>query len=157
MADGASIKFRNKDRLLKKLGALAPAAFEELKTANRQSADEMVDLARSYVPVKTGKLRDSIVATPPGGVPPGFSQGAGREPVPEGSYAVSAGNSAVRTPHLVEYGTRPHVNAGQFAGTENPGTPARPFFWPAYRLIRRKMRARATKAIKESVKKVIGR
>lgn len=146
---------RNKDRLLRKLGKLAPAAFEELAKANRQTADEMADLAKQFAPVRTGKLRDSIVVTGPGGTPPDYSQGGG-DVVPEGSFAVSAGNSAVRYPHLAEYGTKAHVNAGIFLGTDNPGAPATPFFWPAYRIVRRKMLARARKAIKTSIEKVAG-
>jgi HK97 gp10 family phage protein len=155
MADGVSMKVRNKDKLLEKLGALAPATFEALADANHQTADEMVELARSMAPVRSGKLRDSIVATGPGGTPPAYSQGGGGT-VPEGAYAVSAGNTRVRYAHLVEYGTAPHENAGLFAGTMNPGAKRQPFFWPAYRLIRRKMRSRATRAISKAVKQVAG-
>lgn len=34
--------------------------------------------------------------------------------------------------HLVEFGTGPHPNAGQFAGTEHPGTAPDPFMRPAF-------------------------
>lgn len=154
MADGATLTIRRKDVLLKKLGTLAPATFEQLKDANRQTADEMVDLAQSYVPVHTGKLRDSIVATGPGETPPAYAQGAGSGPVPEGAFAVSAGNTKVRYAHLVEYGTKPHVNQGEFKGSQNPGARRQPFFWPAYRIVQKKMRARANKALKAAITSV---
>jgi hypothetical protein len=74
--------------------------------------------------------------------------------VPEGAFAVSAGNGKVRYAHLVEYGTKPHVNQGRFPGTQNPGARRQPFFWPAYRIVRKKMRARANKALKAAASQV---
>ena len=153
MSDGAKITFRKKDKLLDSIRRLAPAAEKELTAAAQKSAGEMVSLARSFVPVKTGALRDSIVATPPGGSAPGYSQG-GRL-VPKGAYAITAGNAAVRYPHLVEYGTAAHLNAGQFAGSEHPGTSAQPFFWPAYRLTRKRHQSRASRALTKSVKDAV--
>lgn len=147
-------EFRKKDRLLKKLGSLHPALLEALEKANRQAADDMVDLAQHFAPVKTGKLKDSIVATPPGQVPPSYSQGHDGGAVPQGAYAVSAGNSEVRYAHLVEFGSAPHIAGGIFKGAEHPGASPQPFFWPAYRSIRRKMRGRAGRAIGKAIKAV---
>jgi len=147
-------KIRNKDRLFKKLGMLHPALFETIEEANHQAADEMVEYAQAFVPKKSGKLRDSIVATPPGQVPPSYSQGGGHAPVPQGAYAVSAGNTAVRYAHLVEFGTKPHPQGGMFKGTQHPGTPPSPFFWPSYRLVRRKHRGRCGRALGKAVKAI---
>ena len=74
-----------------------------------------------------------------------------------GSVLVTAGNSKVRYPHLVEYGTRPHVNAGMFPGTEHPGTQAQPYFWPSFRLLRKRFRGRMTRAMNKAIKKVAGK
>lgn len=152
MADGVRITFRNKDKLLAKLDRLAPGIAGAVKAVNGEAAAAMAGYARDFVPVRTGALRDSIVVTPPGGVPPGYSQGA--RVVPPGSYMVTAGNSKVRYAHLVEFGTAPHVNAGRFAGTQNPGARQQPFFWPSYRLIRKQMRSRAKRAVNRAVKAV---
>lgn len=149
-----AVKIRNKDRLLKKLGMLHPALFEAIEKANHQAADEMVELAQAFVPTKSGKLKNSIVATPPGQVPPSYSQGAAAGPVPQGAYAVSAGNSEVRYAHLVEWGTKPHPQGGMFKGTEHPGTPPRTFFWNSYRIIRKKHRGRLGRALGKSVKAI---
>jgi hypothetical protein len=113
-----TVTVRNKDRLYAKLRRLAPAAEAALVTVNGEAAAEMVRLAQSYAPVKSGKLRDSIVATPPGGSPPAHGQGA--TIVPPGAFMVTAGNTAVRYAHLVEFGTRQHVAGGRFAGAEHP-------------------------------------
>lgn len=153
MADGVTVTVRNKDRLFAKLRKLAPSADKELTKVNGAAAEEMASLARRLVPVKTGKLRESIVVTPPGGTPPAHSQGRGLT-VPQGAYMVTAGGTKVRYAALVEFGTRPHVNAGEFAGSQNPGSPAQPYFFPAYRLVRKKQKARATRAINKSVKAV---
>lgn len=146
------VTVRNKDRLFAKLRQLVPEADAALTRVNGEAAAEMAALAKSYVPVRTGRLRDSITVTPPGGSPPGHSQGA--RIVPPGSFMVTAGNSGVRYPHLVEFGSKAHRAGGRFEGAEHPGTAAQPYFWPAYRLIRRRHRARAGRALGASIRKV---
>lgn len=41
-------------------------------------------------------------------------------------------NKAGRHAHLVEFGTTPHKNGGQFKGTDHPGTKPQPFMRPAW-------------------------
>lgn len=153
MSDGVKIDVRRKDVLFEKLRRLAPEAASALKFANQQAADAMVGYARDFVPVKSGALRDSIVATPPGGTPPSYSQG--NRIVPPGSWMVTAGNTKVRYAHLVEFGAKPHIAGGLFAGAQHPGAPAQPFFWPSYRQVRSQMRRRATAAMKKSIQAVV--
>lgn len=148
-----TIVFRNKDRLYEKLRKLAPAADKELTAAGGKSAEEMVQAARAFVPVDTGKLRDSIQATAPGGQPPSYAQNASGV-VPPGAWMVTAGDRHVRYAHLVEFGAKPHIAGGRFAGAMHPGAPAQPFFWPAYRLIRKRHKNRAGRAISKSIKDV---
>lgn len=147
-------KIRNKDRLFKKLGMLHPALFETIEKANHQAADEMVEFAQAFAPKREGKLAASIVATPPGQVPPSYSQGGGHFVVPDGAYAVSEGNSEVRYAHIIEFGQKPHPQGGMFAGTQHPGTPPQPHFWPAYRMIRKKHRGRVGRALGKTVKAI---
>lgn len=153
MADGVTVTIRRKDELLKKLGRLAPEAQKNLVVANGQTAEEMVALAKSFAPFKSGHLRDSIVATPPGESTPAHSAGGGHV-VPEGAYAVTVGNDKVRYAAWVEYGTKPHINGGDRAGTQNPGAPAQPFFFPAYRVVKQRMKSRATRAMSKAIKQV---
>lgn len=155
MAAAVTVTVRRKDELFSKLGRLAPEAQKNLVIANGQTAEEMVSLARSFAPIKTGKLRASIVATPPGGNTPPHSAGGGRQ-VPPGTYAVTAGNSRVRYAHLVEFGTSAHINKGIMAGTVNPGAPAQPYFFPSYRIVKQRMKSRATRAMNKAIKTVKG-
>lgn len=128
MADDGGI-----GRLQKRLAALPKATVAAAQPAVLKSAEEMAATMRSFVPVKTGALRDSIVVTPAGAQTPPYSQPGGAMTVPENAVAITAGNEDVRYPHLVEYGTK--------------RTPAHPFFWPAFRL----NRARAVRRIKRAV------
>jgi Bacteriophage HK97-gp10, putative tail-component len=155
MPDGARLTVRRKDNLAQKLRRLAPEADQELAVANGESAQEMVGLAQGFAPVESGDLRDSIKATPPGEVPPAYAQGG--KPTDTGAWLVTAGNSAVRYAHLVEFPTPAHVNGGIFAGTEHPGTEAQPFFFPAFRLVKREHKSRAARALRKSIKKVAGK
>lgn len=154
MTKSVTVKIRKKDALLQRFKKMAPAAERELKVANRKSAVEMARNARSYVPVgRTGRLQKSIIVTTSGQMPPMYSQGAPRLPVPKGSAMVTAGNGEVRYAHLVEFGSAPHKVGGQFAGATHPGSAPRPYFWPAYRLVSKKHKGRATKALNTSIKK----
>ncbi len=137
------VKIRNKDRLYAKLRRLAPAAKEELRKVAEKSGAEMVTTAQRFAPIDTGALRDSIQVTPGGQSTPGYSQPGGSSVVPEGSAMVTVGNSKVRYPHLVEYGTT--------------RAPAQPYFWPAYRILRTRIRGRFSRALNKSVKQVAGR
>ena len=154
MADGAKFSLRGKEQLAGKLRRLVPEADKALAAVNEQSAHEMVSLAQGFAPVDQGDLRDSIKATPPGEVPAAYAQGG--NPKATGAWLVTAGNSAVRYPHLVEFGAGPHVAGGQFEGAQHPGAPAQPFFFPAYRLVRQKHKGRVGRALRKAIKKVAG-
>lgn len=147
-------RWTRKDKLYAKLKQLAPEAAKVVGEEALKAANEMVVTAKAYAPFDDGDLRDSIVVTPGGQMTPAYSQPGGSQMVPENAALVTAGNSAVRYPHLVEYGTRPHINQGKFPGTQHPGTAAQPYFWPAFRMLRRRFRARMTRAINKSIKKV---
>lgn len=138
-----------------KLRRLAPAAMRAAREAVLDGAQEIANLQQNLVPYDQGELHDSIVVTPPGGTTPPYSQpGGSRKAGPEQAI-ITAGNSGVRYAHLVEYGASPHVNGGQFKGTLNPGTTAQPFFWPAYRALRNRVRGRITRTIKREIVKVV--
>lgn len=138
-----------------------------VKQALAEGADEIVALQRSLAPKKTGKLRESITATMGGGEVPKYAafrsrkQGKSRNSRlidvadPELGVVITAGNNAVRYAHLVEFGTAPHINGGKFAGTKNPGTQARPFFYPGYRASKRSVKSKIRAAIRKGIKEAI--
>lgn len=125
-------------RLSRRLEAIPKAVREAVKLALIKSGDELVDRMKALAPVDTGALKDSITATPPGGTTPAYSQSGGSRVVRENQVIVTAGNSEVRYPHLVEYGTA-HA-------------PAEPFFRPAYRLTKARINRRIARAITEAIK-----
>jgi len=101
------------------------------------SAEEIAAVQRGLAPVDDGDLKDSIEVTGPGGTTPPYSQPGGSRTVKENEAVVTVGNTSVRYAHLQEYGTTFHA--------------AQPFFWPGYRL----MRKRAANRIKRAVSKAV--
>ncbi|MDR5008299.1 HK97 gp10 family phage protein [Agrobacterium fabacearum] len=141
-------------KLNRKLAKLPAAAEKRIKEAMGQGADEIVALMKSLVAVDSGELRDSIGWT--WGDAPKYSQKIATVKSADGKLVITifAGNSKVRYAHLVEFATKAHENAGQFAGTQHPGTKAQPFFFVSYRALRRRTKSRITRAINKSAKEV---
>lgn len=148
-------KIERRKQLLAKLAALPTEVRSSIKQALAEGADEITDMQKRLAPVKSGELRDSIKQTWGGGRERysslNASAGAGD---PDLTVRISAGNSKVRYAHLVEFGTRPHVNGGKFAGTLHPGARAKPFFYPAYRALKKRVKSRITRATTKAAKKV---
>ena len=124
-------------RLRQRLDAIPRAVKDAVKPALDKSGDELVERMKSLAPVDTGALRDSIVATPAGQTTPPYSQPGGESVVPENTVRVTAGNTDVRYPHLVEFGTA--------------DAKAQPYFWPAFRLTRSRIERRIKVAITKAV------
>ncbi|MEN4964112.1 HK97-gp10 family putative phage morphogenesis protein [Brucella intermedia] len=147
----AILGLKRLNRKFKALPALAEAA---IKVAMEQGADEIVAMMKRLVPVDNGDLRDSIGWT--WGDAPSYSQRIGAVKSKTGNLKITiyAGNSKVRYAHLVEFGSAPHINGGMFAGTQNPGAKAQPFFFVAFRALRRRTKSRITRAINKSAKQI---
>ena len=125
-------------RLARRLNAIPKAVVNAVQPALRQSGDELAGTMRQLAPVDTGDLRDSIEVTLPGQSTPPYSQPGGSKVAGENQVLVTAGNEDVRYPHLVEYGT---ADAG-----------AQPFFWPAYRLKKKRLTNRIKRSVSKAVK-----
>ncbi len=108
-----------------------------------KSGNDLAVTARIMSPRDTGKLQESITITPGGASTPPYSAPGGRVVVPELAVAVTAGNKDVRYAHLVEHGTA-HA-------------PAQPFFWPAFRLMRKKIAGRIKRAAAKAVREGWGK
>lgn len=149
-------KLSRRENLLRKMAAMPPAVRSAVKQALAQGADEITDDMKRLAPKRTGKLRNSIVQTWGGGKVrySSLSGTAGEAGDPDLSVRISAGNSEARYAHLIEFGTAPHLNGGMFAGSRHPGTSAQPFFFPAYRANRRRVKARISRATTKAVKQV---
>jgi HK97 gp10 family phage protein len=128
-------------RLQQRLAAIPSNVKAAVQPALVKQATIMAnDMKRLAEPSRdTGALINSITVTPAGQETPPYSQPGGSMLVPENAAAITVGNSDVRYAHLVEYGTR--------------RTHPKPFFWPAFRLDRKKAQAAIKRAIVTSVKK----
>lgn len=107
-----------------------------LRRALKKAAEPMAEIARSKVPVDDGDLKKSItvsvkLAKRQAGLHRKMFRDdkASVEMFLGPSYDLGAGG---RHGHLVEFGTSPHINRGQFRGTQHPGTAPQPFMRPAW-------------------------
>ena len=121
----------------RRMRAIPRAARQAVAPALVKAAYGVADTIEALAPEDTGDLKGSVAVTPPGGTTPPYSQPGGSMRLPETTAAVTVGNSDVRYPHLVEYGTTK--------------APAHPFFWPGFRL----SRAKANRTIKAAIGKAI--
>ena len=122
----------------RRMWAIPKAARTAVRPALERSGEEIAALQRSLAPEDEGDLIASIVVTGPGESTPPYSQPGGSMVVPENAVAITAGNSDVRYPHLQEHGTSHH--------------PAHPFFWPGFRLGRKRALNRIKRAIGKAMK-----
>jgi len=126
------------ERLKKRMAAIPQRVKHGVQPALKQSGDELAGMMKHLAPKLTGDLADSIAVTTAGNSTPPYSQPGGSMIVPENAVAITAGNSKVRYPHLVEYGTA-HAHA-------------QPYFWPSYRLLKKRLSNRIKRSIRKSVK-----
>lgn len=149
-------KFSNKARLFRKMKALPQAMVEETRRGMAAAADKVVRSQKALAPVKSGDLRDSITWTWGDARRVAYSQGGGGMAVGRMSVSIriSAGNSKVRYPHIVEFGASPHTVGGRFKGAHHPGVAAQPFFFPGYRLEKKAAKARIRRASKKGAQSV---
>lgn len=122
----------------KRMRAIPLAARRAVVPALEKSAEEIAALQRSLAPVDDGDLKASITVTGLGQATPPYSQPGGSMVVPENAAAITVGNSDVRYSHLQEFGTRNHV--------------AQPFFWPGFRMGRKRALNRIKRAIGKAIK-----
>ena len=125
-------------RLRARLEAIPNDIREAVKPALLTSGAEIVESMKHLAPHDTGALAESITFTPGGQATPPYSQPGGTEIVPDNAIRITVGDEHVRYAHLVEYGTAE--------------AHAQPFFWPAWRLGRTRVKNRITRAIRKAVR-----
>jgi HK97 gp10 family phage protein len=127
-------------RLMRRLDGIPGAIKQDMQPAVVKSADEVADLQRRLAETSrdTGALIDSIEVTGPGDTTPPYSQPGGSHTAHEVQALVTVGNSEVRYPHLVEYGTK--------------DAPAQPFFWPAVRSLQKRINNRLNRVARKAIR-----
>ena len=128
------------DKLRARLEAIPKAVRDAVQPALLASANEIAGAMRQLAETSrdTGALIDSIAVTPGGQSTPPYSQPGGSLVVAENAVAITVGNARVRYGHLIEYGWSK--------------AQAQPFFWPAYRLFKKRAANRIKRAISKAVK-----
>lgn len=126
------------ERMNRRFAAVLRNVKEVVQPALVKGAEEIAATQRQLAPEDTGALKDSITVTPPGGTTPPYSQPGGSRTAKDGEALVTVGGTDVRYPHLVEYGTSE--------------TPAQPFFWPGFRLKRKRAQDRIKRSISKAVR-----
>ncbi|SCX27185.1 HK97-gp10 family putative phage morphogenesis protein [Agrobacterium rosae] len=126
------------DRLKRRLDAIPRAVKAAVAPALITSGRDLCVTMRLLAPVDSGDLRDSIHITLPGETTPPYSQPGGSTTAGENQVLITVGNSDVRYPHIVEFGSA--------------DTAAQPFFWPAFRLKKKSIANRIKRAIRKAVK-----
>lgn len=109
-----------------------------VRDAMEKSANEIVAMAKSLVPVSSGALRDSIGWTW-GDAPAGSITLAQSAPTDGGErITIYAGDSAAFYARFVEFGTQ--------------NVPPHPFFYPSYRLNKKRAKGRITRAMRKAIR-----
>lgn len=142
------------ERLKRKISAMPEKAKTAIAKTLASSGKDMADVAQRMAPVKSGALKNSIGYT----IGPykadnanvrGMGIGGGKH---ELAVTVHAGDATAWYARLVEFGTRPHINGGLFAGTQHPGSAPHPYFYPAYRLTKKQLKSRIRAAVSRAAK-----
>lgn len=147
------MKVRRKDELFRALRESVPGLAEEVDAAMEAGATEMVSKAKQFAPFDDGDLRDSIDWTRGRFQAENANVRGVRGGGDENSIAVHAGNAKAYYAAFVEFGTPPRPQGGMFKGTHHPGTRAQPFFFVAYRLLRKGMKGRVSRAMTRAMKR----
>lgn len=126
-----SSKIRGLDALNRKLKRMPAEAKREIKAALNEGADRVVTLARSLAPVDEGDLRQSIRKEP------------GRH---ELAVDIKAGGALTQRP-VREGVTAPTFDYAAKLEKEQP------YFYPAYRALKKSIRARLSRAYRDAAKK----
>ncbi|MVA21103.1 HK97 gp10 family phage protein [Agrobacterium vitis] len=150
-------KLLNLAKLDRKLKRLPDMAKADIKAGMEAAADSVVAMMKNLVAIDDGVLRDSIGWTwgkvPKGsGIVAAVKSQIGNDL----SITIYAGSTEAYYARWVEYGTAPHKNGGMYAGSENPGTRARPFFYVSWRASKKSAKRTVRKAVRTAARKVAG-
>lgn len=110
-----------------KLSRLKPEIVRELRPAVQTNARMVHEAQKRLVEVVSGDLSESLT----------YYEVAGWEGL---KWRVAAGDETAFYARMVEFGT--------------PRNAASPFFYPAYRALRRGLRARMSRAVRRAIRKV---
>jgi HK97 gp10 family phage protein len=152
----ARVTVRGSKQLNDKLKKLREKTQGRVRQGLAQAADEIVAMMKRQVPDGPGTgerdLGNSIKwrfgADEGGGSDAKSGRSASTRAV------ITAGDEKNPEARWVEFGTAPHPQGGSRPGTQHPGTPPQPFFFPAYRALRKRAKSLVAKSVREAVREV---
>jgi hypothetical protein len=148
------VKIEGLAALNRKFRAMPVEVRRAIEKSVPAAGAELAGMVKRLAPTDKGNLRDSVRVEPePGAEGFGVLVIAGGTPATKREVRQSSG-VVLDEALMVEDGTKPHRNKGRFAGSWNPGVKARPFFFPAYRALKKLLRGRMSRAMSEAIKKV---
>jgi len=136
------------DKLNARLKAMPAETIRQVSAAVEKGAERMVAQAQRFAPVDTGETRDSIKWEWSGaGSDTGQGEASASRVAVKGGQklaaTVTAGNAKAFAVRWIEHGT--------------VTTPAQAFFWPAWRLVRKPIRAAIARALNKAIKSGAGK
>jgi len=163
-------KIKNRARLRAKLRALPTEIKKHIIPALEKAAQEIVDMQHHLAPFKSGDLRNSIDWTW-GAVPKRVAfLSLQTQPSPQSKndlfISIYAGNEKAFYARFVEFGTRATTKGEKVTSSTSrgkrtmtasrtfPGTRAQPFFFPAYRALKKSVKNRINRATNKALKAV---
>ena len=142
-------KMSGKQRIFQQLIRVAPAVKSELDDGLKKGVQELETSARSFAPKKSGAYAQSING----------------KPLKRGDGIPAYGLFASWVWRFIEFGTKPARKGQRIIDTggnsrkarrSHPGTRPRPHIFPAFRILRKRIRSRTTRVINKAVKRVTG-
>ncbi|KAB2729396.1 HK97 gp10 family phage protein [Brucella intermedia] len=128
----------------KRLAKLPASVLKKTNEAIKKNAEEWVDWAQKMAPEDP---KDGVYLKP----------SIRHYETETGGQVVRAGGEATTVDGYdyalgVEFGTAPHIAGGVFEGAQHPGTSGQPFFWPSYRMLRKRMSSRRSRAMNSAIR-----
>lgn len=127
-----------RERVKRRFRELPRVAQRMVAEALGQGADEIVQMQKRLAPKDDGDLQEAIHRR--------WDRRAALMGI-----VIRAWSPKVKYAHLVEFGTAPHRVGGRFKGAMHPGTKAQPFFFPAYRALRKRVKSRVRRSLRKAV------
>lgn len=146
-------KFTGKQKLFRQLKRLAPEFEDDLTDNLAKSGKELETMVKSFAPRKSGD----------------YVNGISVRKIKDGDDG--ARNNLKTIPafglfapwfwRFIEHGTAAsekggRTSSGRKSKRSHPGTSPRPHIFPAWRVLRKRIRGRTTRAINKSVKRITG-
>lgn len=140
------MKIKGHKKFVKMLKNMPKHTKQPVLDALEQGANEVVGMAKSLVPVDTGDLKDSFEIEH-------------YQKTETASFGIEWRVTDFKG-HFVEYGVRGGVKAvrvkpkkgnSYWKKVEIPYQAPRPFFWPAYRTLKARVKGRVTRAMKKTL------